>query len=196
MTDDTPLTDPRPFDGGRFAAPDAVWERVRDDYLGGLSAPDACRRHGVRLTALRARAAREGWRRIDQLWAPPPNTLDAEDEGMKLEDRVGGDLDKIDLCELSFVAHRRMMRAVLRGQADAALRWRRVMRAMDEEEAEMDRAIAQHEALRHERNGWADLSDEQAPARAAAAAAAPTASDAADAEIGFYPGTIVDPADP
>lgn len=184
MPDGSPLTDPRPFDGGHFNAPDAVWLRVRDDYLAGMSAPDACRRHGVGLSALRARAAREGWRRIDQPWAPPPNALDAEDEGLKLEDRVGGDLDKVELCELSFVAHRRMMRAVLRGDATAALRWRQVMRAMDEEEAEMDRALAQHEALRHERAGWAELADEQAAERAAAATAAPDGSDGSDGSDG------------
>lgn len=172
MPDGSQITDPRPFDGGRFAAPDAVWTRVRDDYLAGMSAPDACRRHGVRVSAMRARAAREGWRRRDQEWASPPNRLDACDEGVLLEDRAGGDLDRIDFCQLSFVAARRMMRAALRGHAQEALRWRRVMRAMDEEEAEIDRLSAQHDQIRHDRAGWAEL--------AAAQAAAPDASDATD----------------
>lgn len=184
MPDGTPTRDPRPFDGGHFNAPDGVWLRVRDDYLGGMSAPDACRRHGVGLSALRARAAREGWRRIDQPWAPPPNALDPEDEGLKLEDRVGGDLDKVDLCELSFVAYRRMMRAVMRGDATAALRWRQVMRAMDQEEAELDRAMAQHEALRHERAGWAEQADGQAAERVALALDTPNSSDGSDGSNG------------
>lgn len=188
MADDLATTDPRPFDGGHFNAPDGVWLRVRDDYLGGMSAPDACRRHGVGLSALRARAAREGWRRIDQPWASPPNALDPEDEGLKLEDRVGGDLDKVDLCELSFVAHRRMMRAVMRGDATAALRWRQVMRAMDEEEAELDRAMAQHDALRHERAGWAELADERAAERAAAAPDGSDGSDGSDGANGVLSG--------
>ncbi len=131
---------------GRRTAPDEVWAAVRDDYLAGLSAAEACRRHGVRLTAMRARAAREGWRRADQPWAPS-NRLDPEDEGVELEARVGGDLDKVEMHELSWVADRRMARAVLRGDALGALRWRRVRDAMDAESAEMERLNEQHEAI-------------------------------------------------
>src|SRR5690606_13376160 len=65
-------------------APDEVWARVREDYLSGLSAPACCRKHGVGLTALRDRAAREGWRRADQPWRPPG--LDPDDEGVFLEE--------------------------------------------------------------------------------------------------------------
>ena len=173
MADGSQITHPRPCDGGRFSAPDAVWERVRADYLDGMSAPDACRRHGVRVSALRARAAREGWRRMDQPWGAPPNRLDAWDEGVTLEDRVGGDLDKIDMAELSWVASRRMMRAALRGDAAEALRWRRVRLVMDQEEYELGRMEAQHESIRRERAGWAEWADERA--------AAPDASDAMDA---------------
>lgn len=149
---------PTPHGGGRQTAPDEVWARVREDYLAGMSAPGACRRHGVGLSALRDRAAREGWRRIDQPWRPP-NGLDPWDEGLALEDRTGGDLDKIEMRELSFVAHRRMMRAVLRGDAGEALRWRRVSHAMDEEEAEVERLLAQDEALLFERAGRAEPAD-------------------------------------
>lgn len=131
---------------GRRTAPDSVWAAAREDYLAGLSAPEVCDRHGVRLAALRSRAAREGWRRIDQPWAPP-NRLDPGDEGVELEARVGGNLDKIDLCELADVAFRRMMRAVLRGDAVGALRWRRVHLAMQAEEAEMARDMEQDEAI-------------------------------------------------
>ncbi|MDP2115846.1 MAG: hypothetical protein Q8J71_00410 [Brevundimonas sp.] len=131
---------------GRRTAPDEVWAAVRDDYLAGMSAPEVCDRHGVRLAAMRSRAAREGWRRIDQPWAPR-NRLDPDDEGVELEARVGGNLDKIDLRELADVAFRRMMRAVLRGDAVGALRWRRVHLAMQAEEAEMAREMEQDEAI-------------------------------------------------
>jgi hypothetical protein len=129
------------------AAPEDVWEAVRRDYLSGLSAPACCRRHGVGLTALRDRASREGWRRADQPWTPP-NRLDPEDEGVKLEEAVGGNLDRVPLRELSFVAFRRMMRAVMRGDAAEALRWRRVRQALDQEEAELERQLAQEESIR------------------------------------------------
>ena len=41
---------------------------------------------------MRNRAAREGWRRADQAWAPP-QTLDPDDEGLQLDDSVGGEDD-------------------------------------------------------------------------------------------------------
>lgn len=134
------------FETGRCVAPDTVWAAVRDDYLAGMSAPECCRRHGVGLTALRQRAGRDGWRRADQPWSPP-NRLDPEDEGMDLEMRIGGDLEKVELTELSWIAFRRMMRAVMRGDAAAALRWRRVREAMDAEQDEMDRMMAQRDAI-------------------------------------------------
>ena len=127
-------------------APTEVWDAVRDDYLGGLPAHECCRRHGVTIAALRARAARQGWRRIDQPWVPP-NALPAEDEGVELEQRSEGDLDRIDISELTFVAHRRMLRCVLRGDAAGALRWRRVEKMLLEEEAELRLYLCQEEAL-------------------------------------------------
>ena len=137
---------------GRRAAPEEVWAAVRVDYLAGMSAPEACRRYGVGLSAMRARAAREGWRRTDQPWTPR-SRLDPEDEGAELEARVGGDLDKVDLEELVWVAHRRMLRAVMRGEAVEALRWRRVHAAMADEQAELERFIDQEEAIRHMQSG-------------------------------------------
>ena len=131
---------------GRNYAPDDVWHAVRADYLAGLPAHECCMRHGVGMAALRARAARNGWRRIDQPWTPP-NALDPRDEGVQLEQRSEGDLDRIDVHELMFVAHRRMLRAVLRGDAAGALRWRRVGQALDAEEAETRRYLCQQEAL-------------------------------------------------
>ncbi len=134
---------------GHRSAPDAVWAAVREDYLAGMSAPEACRVHGVGLTALRGRAAREGWRRADQPWTPPTR-LDPWDEGVALEAQVGGDLDRVELRELAYVAYRRMMRAVMRGDAAEALRWQRVRVVMDAEEAELERlGEAQEAAIWH-----------------------------------------------
>lgn len=125
----------------RYRAPDAVWAQVREDYLAGVSAPACCRRHGVGLSALRDRAAREGWRRADQL-AGSRGGLDPDDEGVALEESVDGDLDRIGLNELAYVAVRRMMRAVLRGDAAEALRWRRVREAVDAEDEHFSRLVA------------------------------------------------------
>ena len=46
-------------------ASDRVWGFVREDYLGGETAAEVCRRWGVSVGSLRARAAAEGWRRAD-----------------------------------------------------------------------------------------------------------------------------------
>ena len=142
-----PASGPDPVSGRHAPAPDAVWAVVRETYLSGLTARETCRRHGVGLSALRDRAAREGWRRADQPWTPP-NRLDPDDEGVVLEEQISGDLDKVELCQLTFIAYRRMLRAVMRGDAVEALRWRRVRLALDEEEAEMERMMAQAESLR------------------------------------------------
>ena len=130
----------------RRPAPKIVWDAVRADYLAGLPAHECCRRHGVTISALRARAARNGWRRIDQPWVPG-NVLDPGDEGVRLEQQSEGDLDRIGAHELIFVAHRRMLRCVLRGDAAGALRWRRVGQALEAEEAEMRRYLCQEESL-------------------------------------------------
>ena len=47
--------------------------------------------------------------------------------------------------QLSFVAWRRMQRAVLRGQAAEALRWRRVRLMLDAETAEQDQEVEQEQ---------------------------------------------------
>ena len=146
MADGSQFTDTDTRAGeGRYSAPEEVWAAVRVDYLAGMSAPEVCHRYGVGLTAMRTRAAREGWRRADQPWTPR-GRLDPDDEGTALEARVGGDLDRVDLRDLTWIAHRRMMRAVMRGEAVEALRWRRVHRAMEEESDELDRFIEQEEA--------------------------------------------------
>jgi hypothetical protein len=58
-----------------------TWALVREDYLRGDTGPTVCKRYGVRLDALRARASREGWGKwkhalaveIDR-FGPPPET--------------------------------------------------------------------------------------------------------------------------
>lgn len=136
---------------GRRAAPAEVWEAVRADYLAGMSGPDCCRRHGVTLSALRDRAARHGWRRADQPWLPPA-ALDPWDEGRLLEERIEGDLDRLDWGELGHVAHSRMMRAVLRGDAAEVLRWNRVAEILDAREADLRRWIEAEAAARFHRS--------------------------------------------
>lgn len=134
---------------GRRVAPEDVWEAVKEDYVDGLSAEQCCRRHGVGRSALYKRAAAQKWRRVDLPWTPPAG-LDAEDEGVALAARVDADIDRIEFHELAFVAQARMMRAVLRGDAAAALRWRRVRQIMDAEADEVARELARDEHLLRE----------------------------------------------
>lgn len=119
-------------------APPEVWDRIRDDFLSGLPASECARRHGVGVSTISARAAAEGWRRADQPWGDP---LGPEDEGRILDEEIGGDLDQTDLGELAHVAIRRMMRAVLKGDAVAALRWRRVHHALEKQDEELQRRL-------------------------------------------------------
>lgn len=178
----------------RRAAPAEVWHAVRADYMAGLPAHECCRRHGVTMAALRSRAARHRWRRIDQPWTPA-NTLDPTDEGVQLEQRSEGDLDRIDTCELIFVAHRRMQRCVLRGEASAALRWRRVAQALEAEEAEMRRYLCQEEQLNSMR--LAEEADGATWLRPTPGLPRPTGADSADSAPPNSAGAdLADPADP
>jgi hypothetical protein len=83
----------------------------------------------------------------DEIWAQVRDAYLAGLSAPECRRLSGGDLDRIELCQLTFVAHRRMLRAVMRGDAVEALRWRRVRLVMDAEEAEMDRLGAQQEAI-------------------------------------------------
>lgn len=143
----SPQPGPEPAPTGPRSAPDEVWAQVREDYLAGAAARACCHRYGVGMSALRERAAREGWRRVDQPWTRGAR-LDPDDEGVQLDKRVDGDLDRVELDQLAFVAWRRMMRAVMHGDAGEALRWRRVRLAMEEEAAELERLMEQEERYR------------------------------------------------
>ncbi|RZJ86474.1 MAG: hypothetical protein EON88_24605 [Brevundimonas sp.] len=169
---------------GRCAPPDAAWQAAREEYLAGFSGPQVCRRHGLSLTALRRRARAEGWRRADQAWTAPSrldSATDAWDEGAALEEAVGGNLDAIDFRELAWVANQRMMRAVLRGDAAGALRWRKVRDVMDAEQAVVDQETRLDEALAFTRAEAAErplMLAEAAKARRAADAGRSDAEDA------------------
>lgn len=147
MSDASPDTRPDAADAGQTRLSEAVWDEIRADYLAGWSAPACCRRYGVGLSTLRGRAADEGWRCADQPWAGPRG-LDRDDEGLALEESVDGDLEQIGLGELSVVAFQRMMRAVLHGDAMAALRWRRLHQALGDEHRRLARLVEQEEERR------------------------------------------------
>ena len=163
---------------GLRAAPPDVWDAVRDDFLAGMSGPDCCRRHGVTLAALRARASRHGWRRADQPWRPP-HTLDPWDEGMELEDKIGGDMNMIDFGDLPHVASSRMARAILRGDAVAALRWHRVHQLVQEDDDDLRRWI-ETEELRQRRAEWEADRDARLAAEDEAEALAQEGRDSVD----------------
>lgn len=129
-----------PFHSRYRRAPPHVWDQVREDYLAGYSASECSRRHGVGVSNIRRRATEQGWRKADQPWTSPP-ALEPDDEGAALAAEVDGDLDQIALTELAWVAIRRMMRAVLKGDAAEALRWRRVRMAMEAEDEELNRKL-------------------------------------------------------
>ena len=125
---------------GRAAHPPEVWAAAKADYLAGLSGAEVCAKHGLGLSSLRRHALDEGCRRVDQTAG---RDFDEDDE---LSARVDGNLERIEYRELAFVAHRRMMRAVLRGAAAEALRWKRVADLMDAEQDDLDRWLEQDEA--------------------------------------------------
>lgn len=61
------------------AASPQTWELIRAAYLSGLSAPTVAARFGVSVTALRKRAAREGWTKsaYARACAPSPASVPA-----------------------------------------------------------------------------------------------------------------------
>ena len=147
---------------GRQVVPEEVWDTVKADYLAGMSGPDCCRRHGVSLSALRNRAAREGWRRSDQPWIPP-QSLDPWDEGRLLEERICGNLDLIEWGELSGVTEGRMMRAILRGDSAEFMRWHKVAEIIEVREAELRRWAEGEEVRKYQiRQRARDIEAEEA----------------------------------
>lgn len=100
--------------GGYRRASEAVWACARADYLAGDTAEAVCARHDLRLSTLRARAAAQGWRRLDQ---PDPEPVDLEAE-------VRAGLPAY--ADLAGHALVRAHRAILRGRAAEAAGWTRL----------------------------------------------------------------------
>ena len=104
-------------DGYRIRS-DAVWTAARRDYLAGDAAEAVCVRYDLKLGTLRARAAREGWRRsdIEDVWPDP------RDEAP--------DAAPPDLTRMAAQALMRLNRALQRGRAVEAASWLRTWRAL------------------------------------------------------------------
>ena len=123
--------DPDEIDDDRRSRPSRrasarVWGLVREDYLAGETAPEVCRRWGVSVGSLRARAAAEGWRRAD-FPEPDPEPLPRRSEptAAELDDAapVGG---SADYAALALRALARFERALTRGRAADAATWLRL----------------------------------------------------------------------
>jgi len=139
--DHGPPDPPRVRDGHRFAS-DQVWAAARADYLSGWSGPAVCGRHGLGLSAFRARARDEGWRRIDQpddVWPDDDIDDDADDSPLPT---TGEFVD---------AATRRFARALKSGRVLEADRW---LRIRDRLQAGME---AEHRA--HQATDRRDLAD-------------------------------------
>ena len=93
--------------------PAETWVQARDDYLSGLSAETVCRRHDLGLSAFRRRARKYGWRRSDQVEAPPGETDLSLYGDVTMEDQIQ-------------TARLRFIEALEIGKATEARRWRRL----------------------------------------------------------------------
>lgn len=148
FTEPQPPAEPAPAPEphmGRPTYPPEAWAKARQFYVSGLPASSICEQLGMSESGLRQRARREGWRRADQPWIPPI------DDGAELEARHDGVIDRIELLDLADVAFTRMKRAVLRGSAAEALRWKQVAEMLwaEHEQAERwgEQADAERDAL-------------------------------------------------
>ena len=118
---DPAFRDPEPAPPAARRRSAETWERVRADYLAGVSAPRLCERYDVGLSALRTRARDEGWRRTD---APDPAPEPApEDDEALLEPALAA-------CELADLAWARLSAAIRRGRLKEALGWERLHRSL------------------------------------------------------------------
>jgi hypothetical protein len=112
-----PLGPPEARSGYRIRS-DETWAEARAAYLSGESAPTVCARYGLNENTLRARQAREGWRRSD-IADPEPVDLEVETaDGLP------------DLDEMARHALVRLDRAVRRGRSAEAAAWLRAWRTL------------------------------------------------------------------
>lgn len=89
-----------------------TWLLARHDYLQGDSAEQVCARYGLKVSTLRDRSRREGWRRIDH---PDPDPV---------EDEV--DDSPVDCVALADEALMRVRAALRRRRPAEAASWMRV----------------------------------------------------------------------
>lgn len=112
----------------RIRSPE-TWERAREAYLGGMSAPEVCERFQLGRSALRERARKESWRRADQ---PEPDIeLDPD-----LDDDLDDDAPAPSPAEMAELAWRRAARAAKAGRLQESLGWTRLCRQHRELEAQ------------------------------------------------------------
>lgn len=102
--------------------PETVWEAARRDYLKGESSTDICRRYGLARSTFHARAAREGWRRMDQ----PQRTVSPFIE-------LEGDMNDLGFFDLSEMAVMRLRQAILSGRSTEAAGWLAMVRQLRDE---------------------------------------------------------------
>lgn len=102
---------------GRRVRSGDTWAAARQAYLHGASAGEVCVLFELGLSALRARARRDGWRRIDQ---PDPDP--------DLEEDIDGELDEqyVDYEVMAERTGRLASRALHLDDAPAAERWLRL----------------------------------------------------------------------
>jgi len=130
------------------AASPQTWELIRAAYLSGLSAPTAAARFGVSVTALRKRAAREGWtkRAYARACAPPavraheaaavaaPQTSPPDDIALRVEAIVARQM--VPLFEEPTVMARRALgqaqRSISEGRGLEAVRLVKAARELHE----------------------------------------------------------------
>lgn len=113
MTD--PIAPPPDAPGGYRIRPDAVWAEARDAYLWGFTAEEVCERYDLGLSAFKARAAREKWRRADQ-----PHDL-PDDPGLTSEDDLVASSE-----DLAAIAWGNAARALRASRSVEAQRWLRI----------------------------------------------------------------------
>ena len=108
-------------------ASDRVWGFVREDYLGGETAAEVCRRWGVSVGSLRARAAAEGWRRADLPQVDPePRSRDPDPGPPWPGADAAPESGPADYPDLARRALARFERSLSRGRAAEASTWLRL----------------------------------------------------------------------
>ena len=120
-----PMDDPAgaPARDGYRVRSARIWAAARRDYLAGDAAEAVCARYDLKLGTLRARAAREGWRRSDMEDISP----DPQDDN---EASKGLGAAPPDLAQMAAQALMRLNRALQRGRAAEAASWLRTWRAL------------------------------------------------------------------